>query len=358
MGDSSNGTMSLRPSASVITPPGLSSAVTEADSNSTSDIVVAESNTPENSFLSPVESQTVGGDGVLGVETNVESRFVDYTLATPWEQLCADIERAIKAWGLTPAHSSVGAIVAAPPAARNIFNIGGSGVTSSKKDIEIEYQGERFRLVYVERADSNSRERNNSSINSNATHALLMGSGSSVHQLMHWLGGLQSCLLMAPVQSAVPSSSLSMTSSSARRVIFSALVCAMDSCRCPLPGLVASTSIDTLHRAREILGYAICPPSLVSQKLDGPVNVHIDVNQDLNNGVGSRNNNSKINDSNKLLSSGRTVHFESGLLEGVAPKQELYYADGLLHMFSSKLHGFSNGVLTMACGSSFIQVIH
>ena len=36
-----------------------------------------------------------------GVETAVESRFVDYTLATPWEHLVADIEKTIKLWTAT-----------------------------------------------------------------------------------------------------------------------------------------------------------------------------------------------------------------------------------------------------------------
>lgn len=37
-------------------------------------------------------------DKVEGVEENVASRFVDYTMATPYERLIADIERTIKSW--------------------------------------------------------------------------------------------------------------------------------------------------------------------------------------------------------------------------------------------------------------------
>lgn len=33
---------------------------------------------------------------VSGVEENVNSRFIDYTKATPWEHLIADIEKAIR----------------------------------------------------------------------------------------------------------------------------------------------------------------------------------------------------------------------------------------------------------------------
>lgn len=32
------------------------------------------------------------------VEENADSRFIDFSLATPWEHLVADLERAIKAW--------------------------------------------------------------------------------------------------------------------------------------------------------------------------------------------------------------------------------------------------------------------
>lgn len=35
---------------------------------------------------------------VADVEVNVDSRFIDFSLATPWEQLVADLERAVKAW--------------------------------------------------------------------------------------------------------------------------------------------------------------------------------------------------------------------------------------------------------------------
>ncbi len=35
---------------------------------------------------------------VSGVEENVNSRFVDYTKATPWEHLIADIEKGIRTW--------------------------------------------------------------------------------------------------------------------------------------------------------------------------------------------------------------------------------------------------------------------
>ena len=35
---------------------------------------------------------------MLGVEENEASRFVDYTVATPWEAFVAEIEQTLKAW--------------------------------------------------------------------------------------------------------------------------------------------------------------------------------------------------------------------------------------------------------------------
>ena len=39
------------------------------------------------------DEEDVAGPSVLGVEENADSRFIDYSLATPWEELVADIER-------------------------------------------------------------------------------------------------------------------------------------------------------------------------------------------------------------------------------------------------------------------------
>ena len=45
----------------------------------------------------PIEEQESLTPVVAGVEENVNSRFIDYTKATPWEHLISDIERSIKA---------------------------------------------------------------------------------------------------------------------------------------------------------------------------------------------------------------------------------------------------------------------
>jgi hypothetical protein len=47
------------------------------------------------------DSEAVGSEPktpvVVGVEENVNSRFVDFSKVTPWEHLISDIERGIKA---------------------------------------------------------------------------------------------------------------------------------------------------------------------------------------------------------------------------------------------------------------------
>ena len=40
----------------------------------------------------------VDEEAVADVEVNVNSRFIDFSLVTPWEHLVADLERAVKAW--------------------------------------------------------------------------------------------------------------------------------------------------------------------------------------------------------------------------------------------------------------------
>lgn len=42
------------------------------------------------------ELETVSPPAVAGVEENVNSRFIDYSIATPWEDLIASIERGIQ----------------------------------------------------------------------------------------------------------------------------------------------------------------------------------------------------------------------------------------------------------------------
>jgi hypothetical protein len=43
-------------------------------------------------------AEEVDEDVVADVEENLDSRFIDFSLATPWEHLVAALEAAIKAW--------------------------------------------------------------------------------------------------------------------------------------------------------------------------------------------------------------------------------------------------------------------
>lgn len=45
-----------------------------------------------------VEEVTDATLSMLGVEENEASRFVDYTVATPWEGFVAQIEQTLKSW--------------------------------------------------------------------------------------------------------------------------------------------------------------------------------------------------------------------------------------------------------------------
>lgn len=57
--------------------------------------------------LSPATEDAAGESGATEIdedeviadfEVNVDSRFIDFSLATPWEHLVADLEKAIKNW--------------------------------------------------------------------------------------------------------------------------------------------------------------------------------------------------------------------------------------------------------------------
>lgn len=46
-----------------------------------------------------VKKQSIEDDeSIADVEVNADSRFIDFSLVTPWEHLVADIEKALKTW--------------------------------------------------------------------------------------------------------------------------------------------------------------------------------------------------------------------------------------------------------------------
>jgi hypothetical protein len=171
-----------------------------------------------------------------------------------------------------------------------------------KKDAEIDYDGSKYRLVYIEIAVGRSQR--------------LQYAASAVWQLMDGFS-VDRSLVLAPAVAAIISPSL-------RRTLYSAIVCALEACRCVLPAFLLSAPLDAAHRARETLGYALLPPLTAGSTSYEP--------------------------------SG-TVQYESALLEGVAPKHDLYYVDGLSQLFASKLTEYSGGRLVLNKSSCFANVV-
>lgn len=82
-------------------------------------------------------------DGVVGVETNESSRFIDHTLATPWEELIVSLENSIKALieGEMLHNYSIGSRGDSITSA-----YGGSSSSSPLNHIDIQYSGQHYRL--------------------------------------------------------------------------------------------------------------------------------------------------------------------------------------------------------------------
>jgi hypothetical protein len=140
--------------------------------------------------------------------------------------------------------------------------------------------------------------------------------GSSVFHMMRWFG-LPRCFILSPVQP--------LASPSQRRVLYSALVCAIDALQCPVPAFLVSTPTDALHRAREVLGYSIAAGDEASSRTG-------------RGGEGLFN-----------------AYYESALMEGIERKNSLYYLDGLISLFNSKIFDFSNGYTSLLSGKGLVR---
>jgi hypothetical protein len=262
-------------------------------------------------------------NAVRGVETNAESRFVDYTMATPWEQLVAEIERAIKGW-------MTSYVRATPPDDPS----GASALPQqgSKKEVELEYSTEKFRLVLVDSSSAEPQQRSSA--------VAKLQAGSSVFQMMQWFA-VERCILLSPAQSAA------IVSPSSRRLVFSAAICALEACGCAhLPVFVASAAMDALHRAREILGY-----SLQRRRLVVPAASNSDHNAFQTNSATMDLPVHIPREAEGLLS----VAYESVLLEGVAPKHDLFYLDGLLRLLSAKTADFAKHTIDLKLLWGYVQ---
>lgn len=167
-----------------------------------------------------------------------------------------------------------------------------------KRDVDVDYLNVKYRFMLVEKKIENG---------------VNYAPSSSVYQMMDWFG-LNKCFVLSPQQSAISSLSL-------RRVLYSAAVCAAEALHCSIPVFLVPTTVDALHRAREILGYALVTPA------------------------DSRGGDNL-----------QTIYYESSLLEGVAAKHVLFYLDGLRGLFGSKLLEFSNGCISLSRGIGLANV--
>lgn len=110
-----------------------------------------------------------------------------------------------------------------------------------------------------------------------------------------------------------------LTDASQRRVLFSALIAALDISRQDIPIFLSSEPLGYVRHAKEVLGYHIVSPR---------INEH---------------------DAGNDLSSHPAVgHFESSMLPNVTRKHALYYLDGLSRLFGAKLWKFSCGSINVS----------
>jgi hypothetical protein len=238
-------------------------------------------------------------------------------MATPWEQLVAEIERAIKMWVANYMRVDPSGAAAQPQPA-------------SKKEVELEYATEKFRLVLVDINSSDQSQR--------STGLAKLQAGSSVFQMMQWFA-VDRCILLSPAQSAA------IASPSSRRLVFSAAVCALEACGCAhLPVFVASAAMDALHRAREILGYSLvlhnrrrlpAPATTTSPGDSAAMDLPMNISRE----------------AEGVLS----VAYESVMLEGVAPKHDLFYLDGLLRLLSAKAADFAKQTVDLKLLWGYVQ---
>ena len=137
-----------------------------------------------------------------GVEKEAHSRFVDYTTATPWEELVADIERLLTRW-----HKRA--------------------VGDQCEAAELSYMGYTFRLAFYD------------------------GEAATVSAIYRWYDVGEFALL------ARTNDWIDLTPSEMKS-IFSALVCGLQASGTPVPVFFASSSTDRLDDATVVLGYEIC----------------------------------------------------------------------------------------------------
>jgi hypothetical protein len=218
---------------------------------------------------------------VTGVEENVNSRFIDYTKATPWEYLVADIEKNIRTWIISKKDSNQ------ENESKNPYHI------DECHEIEIEYLDKKYLLSYE--------------IHENlSTHSFVDKVGISL-----WFG-IPRYLVFNRVEETL-------SDVSERRVLFSALISALDSSRCQIPVFLTSEPQESIMYSKEVLGYEIISPRVTEHNAGAYCDHEPAIYQ-----------------------------YESLILDAVNRKHSFYYLDGLSRLFGAKLWKFSSGTISIS----------
>lgn len=137
-------------------------------------------------------------------------------------------------------------------------------------------------------------------------------------KLFYWL--LLLCYLCMPEGTILGESE--------RRLMFSALISALDASQVQVPVFVSASPSSSIAQSLEVLGYMIISPrqaEITSQSSDS------------------------------LIPTGpKVVHFESQTLANVGSKHPFFYLDGLMRLFGTKLWKFSRGIKSLC--SLFILI--
>lgn len=104
---------------------------------------------------------------------------------------------------------------------------------------------------------------------------------------------------------------------SERRLMFSAIIAALDASQVEVPAFVSASPSTSISQSLEVLGYMIMSPR------QAEITLH---SQD------------------SLITTGpQVVHYECQTLSSVSNKHPFFYLDGLMRMFGAKLWKFSRG---------------
>jgi len=281
--------------------------------SSSSDAAISESGLPsiETSFdiqsESDVEiSSSAPTPVVAGVEENVNSRFIDYSIATPWEDLIASIERVLRSW---KPYVSMSSTKAQQLESRPSFSV------------NIDYNGTKMKLDFMDGcktycSDDTGHSKKHYSLQNKVYHYFYS------EEIPLWFG-LRKYVLLTRYNGSI-------LGESERRLMFSALIGALDASQVQIPAFVSASPSTSTKQSLEILGYMIMSPRLAEITLQSQDSV--------------------------VTSGPKVVHFESQTLANVGSKHPFFYLDGLMRLFGTKLWKFSRGNISVSDESANVVV--